>query len=566
MSINLLQDMAHRTGLWNQYRNALKLLRLITHFDPTDIDFAILRRGLIGNDVPIWFEDVFGNELSFVTTAEILVERLLLNRTSKYATYSMHRVVYDWLCAFYENELDEQLLSLAICAIAFSAPAQQSRGWKNDEKRLIIHALAMENRLLRCKFTSGVPMVDLGTFTSTQRQRALILLRDAEWYMELNNTIQPLVAIAYLFSVFEKTQTGLQIIDAALSKSGQGNGIKDTLTCMTLLLSKALILYYQENFEAARSCLRRASSGFGSATNLARLHDLQYNLREVNVLNALITNKEGNSRLAIQMLTRHVQDCRRSGLGLYHPSIFQAVIDLDSILAKEGDKDNNTFDAARERVRLLEPYRADAEEKALHDTKARMILASLGGAYRQANAMSDAATVLKVGLAAELANEQENKRGLDHFYYELGRMYLKSDPLQAIEFWEKWLEVRIARFGANSKRTAEALSDFCRVLHDCRPDDPRALQVGLQAAEIIEPNDGNEYWRLCQRLCDIYKGAKNWGEAVIWGQRAIESSAAVFGTQSKEHAHELQYLAQIYENAGDLESARVYNQKSLDCS
>ena len=74
MSISLLRDMTQRAGSGNRYGNALKLLQLITYFDPTDIDFAILCRGLIGNDVPQWFEEVFENELSFIATAEILVE------------------------------------------------------------------------------------------------------------------------------------------------------------------------------------------------------------------------------------------------------------------------------------------------------------------------------------------------------------------------------------------------------------------------------------------------------------------------------------------------------------
>jgi tetratricopeptide (TPR) repeat protein len=560
ISINLLRDMAQTAGSGNLYRNALKLLRLITYFEPTDIDFAILRRGLIGNDVPHWFEDVFGNELSFVTTAEVLVERSLLNGTAKYATYSMHRVVYDWLCAFDENDLDEQLLRLAMCAIAFSAPGRQYRAWKEDEKRLIMHALAMENRLLRCKFISGVPMVDLGTFTSTQRQRALLLVRDPDWYTELNNTLQPLAALTYLFAVFGKTQTGLRIIDAALARSGQGNGIKDTQVSVALLQSKAAILYHQESFEAARNCLR-------SATNLARSHGLlQHDLREVNILNALITRKEGNPRLAIEMLTRFVQDCQRSGLGPYHPSTFSAVVELDIILETEGENGNTTFNVAKERIRLLEPYRADAVEKAFHDAKARTILASLGTAYRQANAMSDAMTVLKAGLAAELANGVDNTQNLDYLYYDLSRTCFEIDRLQAVGFCEKWLQVRHARNGANSKRTAEALSDLCYMRQNTRPDDPRALQVGLQAAEILGPDDGKEYWRLCQRLCDIYSGAKNWEETAIWGLRAVESSASEFGTRSEEHAHELQYLGGIYEKADDLESARVYYRKSFDCS
>jgi len=432
MSISLLSDMTQRAGSGNRYRNALKLLRLTTYFEPTDIDFAILRRGLIGNDVPQWFEDVFENELSFVAHAEILVERSLLNGTAKYAAFSMHRVVYDWLCAFDENDLDEQLLSLAMCAIAFSAPGRRGKSWKGNEERLIIHALAIEDRLLRCKFISGVPMVDLGTFTSTQRERALLLVRDPDWYMELNNTGQPLTAVTYLFSVFGKTQTGLQIVDAALARNGQGNGIKYTQVYVTLLLSKATILYRQQSFGAARSCLL-------SATNLARPHSLQHDLRDAELLNALITRREGNPRLAIQMLTRLVQDCKDSGLGLYHPSTFSAVIELDAILETERNNANTTSNAVHERIRLLEPYMAGAEEKASRNDDMGWLACGLGQAYRQANAMPDSMMVLKAGLAAEVAKGADNTSVLGGFYYELYKTCAEIDPPQAVEFCEKWL-------------------------------------------------------------------------------------------------------------------------------
>jgi tetratricopeptide (TPR) repeat protein len=559
MSVSLLRDMAQRPGSGNLYRNALKLLRLITYFEPTDIDFAILRRGLICNDVPQWFEDVCRNELSFVTTAEILVQRSLLNGTAKYATYSMHRVVYDWLCASDENDLDEQLLGLAMCAIAFSAPGRQYRSWKEDEKRLIVHALAMEDKLLRCQFTSGVPMIDLGTFTFTQRQRALLLVRDTEWYKELDNTLQPLTALTYLFSVFGKTQTGIQIIDTALAKGSQGNGIKDTHTCVALLQSKALILYHEESFKAARSCLQ-------SAINLARQHNLQDGFRDINILNALITRKEGNLRLAIQMLSRLLLDCQRLGLALYHPSTFSTVVVLDFILQTERKKDDTTFNSVKERIRLLEPYRVDAEERAFQDDRARFLLACLGSAYCEADAMGDAKAVLKIGLAAELANGPDNTENLAEFYYQLCRTCRKIDPLHAVEYCEKWLQVRMERYGTNSKQAAEALSDLCRMRQDAQPGDTRALQVGLQAAEIFRPDDGKEYWRICQRLCDVYNAVKNWEEATAWGLRAVESSASQFGTRSREHALELNNQGKIYEKAGDLESARVYFQMYAECS
>jgi hypothetical protein len=71
---------------------------------------------------------------------------------------------------------------------------------------------------------------------------------------------------------------------------------------------------------------------FRSLTNFVRPHSLQHDLRDVELLNALITHKEDNPRLAIQMLTRLVQDCKDSSLELYHPSTFSAVVELDGIL------------------------------------------------------------------------------------------------------------------------------------------------------------------------------------------------------------------------------------------
>jgi hypothetical protein len=144
-------------------------------------------------------------------------------------------------------------------------------------------------------------------------------------------------------------------------------------------------------------------------------------------------------------------------------------------------------------------------------------------AYHKADAPLDAIKVLKACLAAELANGADNTINLDDLYCQLSIICFEIDPLEALEYCEKWLQVRIARYGVNSKKTAEALSDLCRTLQDIRPDDPRALQVGLQAANILVPDDGKEYWRLCLRLCDSYTKAKNWEEAATWDRRAVES-------------------------------------------
>ena len=104
----------------------------------------------------------------------------------------------------------------------------------------------------------------------------------------------------------------------------------------------------------------------------------------------------------------------------------------------------------------------------------------------------------------------------------------------------------MARYGTNSKKTAEALNDLCLARHDARIDDPRALQVGLQAAQILGPDDGEEYYTICRRLRYIYGIARNWEEAAIWGRRTVESCASEFGTQSKKHAAEVRALGKVY--------------------
>jgi len=98
------------------------------------------------------------------------------------------------------------------------------------------------------------------------------------------------------------------------------------------------------------------------------------------------------------------------------------------------------------------------------------VLISLDIAYHKANATLDATRVLKACLAAELADGADNTLNLDDLCYQPCKIYFKIDLLQAVEYCEKRLQVRLARDGTNSKRTAEALSDLCRVLQKTRPE------------------------------------------------------------------------------------------------
>jgi hypothetical protein len=561
MSIDLLRDMAQKDTR-SQYGDALQLLRLITYFEPTDIDFTILRRGLVSNGAPSWFERVFGDELSFVTTANVLVERSLLNSTSKFGIFSMHRVVYDWLCAFEEAEPDEQLLSLAVCAVAFSAPGRLSRSWKDSEKRLFIHSLAMEDRLLRCSFESGGPLADLAALRTHQQLRGLQFIRDPDWYGQLRNIQEPLSLVSYIFSVSGRRETALQIINKALKRSHQLTNDNDVQIHSALLLAKVTILIHQESFEAARNCLDNVSDLVGP-------RDFVHILLEVDILDAVITRKEDDTLQSVQTLKRCLEECKRRGFGLYHPWTYTATIELNASLDKWISHSNPPLDVASEKLGLLEPYRASAEENAPHDPEARVLLSYLGEAYRLSNAITESLAVLQVGLQAELADGAGDRVNLDDLYYDLTRSYNDAlDFVQAAEACGNWVQVREARYGPESMKTAEALSDFCCALESAHPGDPRALQAGLRAAAIIGSDDKREYWRLCQRLRAAYSSAGNQDEAMSWGLKAVESFAPEFGgnREKSAHAEDLQDLGRLYEEAGDVLSAQVYYDRSSACS
>ena len=530
-----LADLEQRASLDNKYDNALKLLQLITFFDPTDIDFTILCRGLIGPQVPDWCEAVFESPLSFVTTAELLVERSLLNRTSKYACYSMHRVVYDWLCAEEENEVDEGMLTIAMSAIAFSAPGSRSQSWRQSEQRLIAHVMAMEKTLLRCKFATGVALVELGALTPPNFERAIRLVRDPEWYKEITDARPPLSTMIYIFSIDEKVETGLQIVEAALT-SVDREGFRETQTLASLLEAKAILLLRQKKFPASRACCFKALA----LPNKSRL--LQYDLQ---LTLAAVMGSEDKVPHASRMLDTCILEARKAGLAFNHPWILAAIVQLEWILSKSKSA---TFDAAGRRVRLLEPYRTYAEETASRSAASRGILSSLGNAYRDMKAHDKALVVLEAVLAAELASATASLSRLVDVYYDLHRAYLGLGKTpEALSFCEKWSEAQEARFGAKSKKTGYALSDLCLMSHNAH-DATKALEAGMRAADILGPEDGVEYLYLSWALRDVYIREKKWGEATTWARRAVEVCAIECGAESalcKEDKETLEKIAQL---------------------
>jgi hypothetical protein len=89
------------------------------YFDPSDLNYNIIRFGMIGNNVPDWFRTIFSSKLKFFSVITILLDLCLIDNNVSEGSYSMHRVVHDWLCTYVCGKTDRELLRPAVSAISY---------------------------------------------------------------------------------------------------------------------------------------------------------------------------------------------------------------------------------------------------------------------------------------------------------------------------------------------------------------------------------------------------------------------------------------------------------------
>ena len=132
----------------NDHFTAYRFLTLFTYFDPIDINYEILRRGLIGHNVPEWFRSAMTSRLRFLRIMKILLDLSLVENNLAEGSYSIHHIVHDWLNSYVTMDTDNELLRLAVSAVAFSAPIVLTSAWRYEAQRAIIHAVHLYPRLL----------------------------------------------------------------------------------------------------------------------------------------------------------------------------------------------------------------------------------------------------------------------------------------------------------------------------------------------------------------------------------------------------------------------------------
>lgn len=146
-SLNLLKEKALKQGPDGQYYAAYHLLQLFAYFEPSDLNYDIIRFGIIGNNIPDWFRRTFRSKVKFFGAVKVLLDLCLIDNSISEGVYSMHRVVHDWLCTYVCWETNRELVRLAIGAISYAAPLYLTKDWFEEQQQLALHALHILPRL-----------------------------------------------------------------------------------------------------------------------------------------------------------------------------------------------------------------------------------------------------------------------------------------------------------------------------------------------------------------------------------------------------------------------------------
>ena len=342
-SLNLLKEKASKQGPDGDYYAAYRLLQLLAYFEPSDLNYNIIRFGVIGNNVPDWFRRTFSSKLKFFGVIKILLDLCLIDNNVSEGSYSMHRVVHDWLCTYVCGETDRELLRLAVGAISYSAPLVMTNRWFEEQQQLALHALHILSRLQ--DFSPDDFLVQYDKMNTEELALVASLLGEPVKCWMLMKFDYTLIGISRLLRSCGKSRKALKLILETQSRSSET--LDDgTVNHVHLLLRYAEILCRGQSHHVLPS-LSDKFWGLESPSWAIRTQNLY----------ALILESTSSRHKAVEIWELILDQSRnRTGSVFVHPT-WMLFINLDHRIRDDLERRKQLFekfetDARREKDRV----------------------------------------------------------------------------------------------------------------------------------------------------------------------------------------------------------------------
>lgn len=521
ISVNLLKQRMEKETIDGKHCHAFHHLRLLAYFEPTDFSFDIMEKGLVGNHIPDWFRQVFSSKLQFYSTIQILLDLSLLDKQTNGTSYSMHRVVHDWLCTYMARETDMQLLSLAANAVAFSAPSLFRSSWATEQQRLISHADFLLPRLKQLK--SSIPFVELYKLDEKDLDKISALLKSERTDLVERFPSQPMRSICYLISAGGKVDEALAIVDSAIARlqHPQLHSPVNSQEFIALTGVRGGLLKDKKSNEKAEKAISLVLNGLPQLQlpqNMIRRQSF-YAKNDL----ACVLYESGLTEPSVDLLESLLCECIEV-YGTFHSITWLILENLDINLSELGRH--------AERQVILERLKPEAETAFDHEENARSTLRWFADAkVRGSNLGESVAFKEAEALYARVLNWQLKSRGEDdlavgEIWSALSMLYKKWGRGEIVACGLEWLRICRLHWGEQHENTGWAYIDLAGIYRQLG-NYTETILMYKKAIEIL-PKDNDTYAHLCISLSKALH-AKQDEEAINFGRKALNLDISMNG-------------------------------------
>jgi len=465
-SVNLLKERMSPEDECDKHHRAYQLLQLFAYFEPTNLDYEVLRRGLIGNDVPGWFRATFQSKIAFYSTVEVLLDLSLLDKTEKNGSYAMHRVMYEWLVHVLVRETDINFLTLAVAAVGFSIPDVIMPALPDEQASLILHANAMLPRLLQCGY--ALPHVDFQMMNPEDLNRAAMLLNDEPQHLLMRRIEYPLRFPCNLFWMDGRKTEAVNILNKSI-KYLRGQGAVEEDPVLLVLSYTKYCKVMDANQEEANDVFRRLLERFDSL-------NLPYWTIKIRNMQALNLRRQGKWNEEVKYWQALLRECR-SLYGPFHDLTSMVFHNMAGCLSAMG---------ASKAKEHMESIRDDAEAMAPTKPRAREALRLLGFIYVDCGDFKEAGAVLRRVLDLEIQLNGNDSADVGLAHAGLAYLGLRCSQENSIFHCREWRRIQECVYGHVHRTTAEANHVLAELLCRKAGGEAEAISCFMQCSEIYK--------------------------------------------------------------------------------
>jgi len=257
--------------------DAANLMRLLAYFDNDKISLGLLQSG--SDRGPEWFQKLIGKKIEFDKAMMKLQDYSLIEAGEGNGKYSLHKCVHDWTLNELNQQLQPELVDIAMHCIAQSVTWESEQLYWEKNREIEGHGLRLQERRIakvieqsqtseqdtRDLFMIGYLYTNQGKLAEAEQMYMRALKgKEKTLGVKHTSTLDVVNNLGLLYSDQGKLAKAKQMYMRALKKYEKTLGVKHTSTLNTVN-NLGLLYSNQGKLAEAKQMYMRALKGYEKA-------------------------------------------------------------------------------------------------------------------------------------------------------------------------------------------------------------------------------------------------------------------------------------------------------------